>query len=57
LSYEDGTVPGAICISVRQHIFEFDKAISEIIRVLKPGGKCLITNGYIFPVCMEEDYY
>jgi SAM-dependent methyltransferase len=57
LSHATNSVECALCISVLQHVFELDKAIAEIIRVLKPGGKCLITNGYIFPVCMEEDYY
>jgi hypothetical protein len=57
LSSPSNSVECALCISVLQHVFEIDKAISEIIRVLKPGGKCLITNGFMFPVCMEHDYY
>jgi SAM-dependent methyltransferase len=57
LSHENNSVEAAICISVLQHVFPLDTAISEIIRVLKPGGKCLITNGFMFPVCMEDDYY
>jgi ubiquinone/menaquinone biosynthesis C-methylase UbiE len=57
LSHASSSVECALCISVLQHVFEVDKAIAEIIRVLKPGGKCLITNGYIFPICMEHDYY
>jgi SAM-dependent methyltransferase len=57
LSFESNSVDTAICISVLQHVFEIDQAINEIIRVLKPGGECLITNGFLFPVCMEYDYY
>lgn len=57
LSHESNSVDAAICISVLQHVFHLDTAISEIIRVLKPGGKCLITNGFLFPVCMKDDYY
>ncbi len=57
LSFESNSIDAAICISVLQHVFEFDQAINEIIRVLKPGGTCLITNGFNFPVCMEHDYY
>ena len=57
LSHTSGSIECAICISVLQHVFELDKAVSEIIRVLSPGGKCLITNGYLFPICMDQDYY
>ena len=57
LSFDSDSIDSAICISVLQHVFEFDKAIDEIIRVLKPGGESLITNGFLFPVCMEYDYY
>lgn len=57
LTHPSDSVECALCISVLQHVFELDKAIAEIVRVLKPGGRCLITNGYMFPVCMEEDYY
>jgi SAM-dependent methyltransferase len=57
LSFDSNSIHSAICISVLQHVFEFDKAIDEIIRVLKPGGECLITNAFLFPVCMEYDYY
>ena len=57
LSLEDNSVDAALTISVLQHIYELDAAISEIISVLKPGGKCLITNGFLFRVCMEQDFY
>jgi SAM-dependent methyltransferase len=57
LSFESNSIDAAICVSVLQHVFEFDQAVDEIIRVLKPGGECLITNGFLFPVCMEYDFY
>jgi ubiquinone/menaquinone biosynthesis C-methylase UbiE len=38
-----------ICISVLEHVFEYDKAINEIERVLKPGGKLLLTVPFGFP--------
>lgn len=31
------------CISVLEHIADFDKTVSEMARILKPGGLCLIT--------------
>ena len=57
LSFKSNSVDAAICVSVLQHVFEIDEALNEIIRVLKPGGECLITNGFLFPVCMEYDFY
>jgi SAM-dependent methyltransferase len=57
LTFESNSIDSAICISVLQHVFEIDHAVDEIIRVLKPGGECLITNGFLFPVCMEYDFY
>ena len=56
LSFQSNSVERIVCISVLQHVFDCNKAISEIIRVLKPGGKALITNGFLFPICMEEDF-
>ena len=57
LHYKTNSFDAIVCISVLQHVYEINKAIDEIIRVLKPGGKCMITNGYMFPICMEYDYY
>lgn len=57
LTFQNNSIDNIICISVLQHVFNYDKAINEIIRVLKPGGRALITNGYLFPICMEEDYF
>jgi SAM-dependent methyltransferase len=56
LSFKSNSVENVICISVLQHVFDYNKGISEIIRVLKPGGRALITNGFLFPICMDEDY-
>lgn len=56
LSFQSNSVERIVCISVLQHVYDYNKAISEIIRVLKPGGKALITNGFLFPICMEDDY-
>lgn len=56
LSFKNNDIERIVCISVIQHVYDYNKAISEIIRVLQPGGKALITNGFLFPICMEEDY-
>jgi SAM-dependent methyltransferase len=57
LTFNSDSVEAILCISVLQHVFNFDKGINEILRVLKPGGKALITNGFIFPICMEYDFF
>ncbi len=57
LSFKDESVDALVCISVIQHVYDYKKAISEICRVLKPGGIALITNGFLFPICMDKDYY
>lgn len=56
LSYKDESVEAIVCISVIQHVYDYNKAISELVRVLKPGGKAIITSGFLFPICMDEDY-
>ncbi len=57
LSFASNSLECTLCISVLQHIYNFNLAIDEIIRVLRPGGTCLITNGFYFPICMEMDYF
>jgi SAM-dependent methyltransferase len=57
MNFKTDSIDAIVCISVLQHVFDIHTSIDEILRVLKPGGKAIITNGYIFPVCMEEDYY
>ncbi len=56
LTHSSDSVECALCALALQHVFEPDKVIAEIICVLKPGGQYLVTNGYMFPVCIEEDY-
>lgn len=46
-----------ICISVLEHVFEIKKAIMEIERTLKPGGKVLITIPFAYPDHDEVDYW
>jgi hypothetical protein len=32
-------------------------ALDVIAKILMLRSECLITNGFLFPVCMEFDYY
>jgi len=57
LSIEDKSVDTIICISVLEHIWEYQRAINEIERVLKPGGKLLLTVPFGFPIHDTIDYW
>ncbi|PKN92354.1 MAG: hypothetical protein CVU44_14535 [Chloroflexi bacterium HGW-Chloroflexi-6] len=54
---EDASVDGLICVSVLEHIFDFRKAVQEMSRVLKVGGKAVITVPFIFPYHDQIDYW
>ncbi|TKJ32799.1 MAG: hypothetical protein CEE38_22200 [Planctomycetes bacterium B3_Pla] len=43
LPFEDSECDALYCISVLEHIPDFEKTIAEMHRILKPGGLCLIT--------------
>ncbi|MBF0231958.1 MAG: class I SAM-dependent methyltransferase [Desulfamplus sp.] len=43
LPFSDGEADGVYCISVLEHIPEFENTISEIARILKPDGFFLLT--------------
>jgi SAM-dependent methyltransferase len=46
--FEDATFDSVICSQVLEHVFEPDFFISEICRVLKPGGKVMLTVPFIW---------
>ena len=43
IPFKDSECDALYCISVLEHIPDIEKTLSEIARVLKPGGVCLIT--------------
>lgn len=43
LPFSDGECDAVYCISVLEHIPEFEKTVAEIARVLKPDGFCVVT--------------
>ena len=53
----DASIDGLICVSVLEHIFDFQKVVQEILRVLKIGGKAVITVPFIFPYHDQIDYW
>ena len=47
IPYEDNTVDSIICIEVLEHVRNPFKAIDEIYRTLKPGGKVFFTTPFL----------
>ncbi len=43
LPFKDGAVPCAVCSEVLEHVEKDEQAMSELARVLKPGGLACIT--------------
>ncbi len=46
--YEDGTFNSALCNQVLEHVFNPDEFLSEINRVMKSGGKLLLTVPFVW---------
>lgn len=46
--FEDNTFQSVLCNQVLEHVFKPDLLISEIFRVLKPGGICLLTVPFLW---------
>ncbi len=54
---EDNSIDAVICRSVLEHVDEPFKAVSEMHRILKPGGKCLVSLPFLYPYHAEPGYY
>lgn len=61
LPFEDGAFDVVLCSEVLEHIPDNRKAVSELVRVLKPGGDCVVTVPRYFPerVCwaLSREYH
>lgn len=49
LPFDDASIDNLVCFEVLEHVFNFNELINEMYRVLKPGGKLLITVPFAFP--------
>lgn len=50
LPFQDGTFDMVLCMSILEHLEEPSKAIREMRRVLKPGGRILVSVPFMFPI-------
>ncbi len=47
-----------IATEVLEHLYDPQKAVDEIHRILKPGGVCILSTRFIYPYHPDpEDYY
>lgn len=47
LDYGDNTFDTVVCLEVLEHLHDYRKALDEIRRVLKPGGKLIASIPYV----------
>lgn len=58
LKFEDDSFDTAVCMSILEHVPFPQKAISELHRVLKPGGKIWVQLPFAYPYHEgPEDYW
>jgi SAM-dependent methyltransferase len=51
------SLDGVLCSEVLEHVPAYQLALSEIARVLKPGGRLLITSPFLYLIHGEQDYW
>ncbi len=58
LRYKSNYFDIVICVSVLEHVKDYQKAVSEIFRVLKSGGEAVIVVPFLFPLHdVPDDYW
>lgn len=57
MNLDADSVHNYLMISMLQHVDQPFKAIDEVKRTLKPGGKILLINAFMHPICDERDYW
>ena len=55
LPFPDGTFDSVVCLEVLEHVDKTQRAISELTRVLKPGGTFLVSMPMHWPLHYEPN--
>ncbi|MFN8523349.1 MAG: class I SAM-dependent methyltransferase [Chloroflexota bacterium] len=50
LPFADGSIGTVVCTEVFEHLLDPPTAASEIVRVLRPGGRLVLTTRFCFPL-------
>ncbi len=45
---EDASIDAVLCTQVLEHVADLDKTLKEVDRVLKPGGRFLVTVPFVY---------
>ncbi|MEM7252405.1 MAG: class I SAM-dependent methyltransferase [Pseudomonadota bacterium] len=54
---EENSVDCIFCVSVLEHVFDPSKVVSEMYRILKPGGLVYVNVPFLFPFHADPDDY
>lgn len=57
LPFHDNEIPAILCKSVMEHLAEPHRAVQEMYRVLRPGGKLLVYTHFIYPYHARSGSY
>lgn len=57
LPLSDSSFDGIICKEVLGHLYHPHKAVDEMLRVLKPGGKFVASTCFYWPIHEPFDYF
>lgn len=49
IQFEDASFDSIVCMSALEHIKDYPQALSEMYRVLKPGGQLFLCVPWLFP--------
>ncbi|MBU1176931.1 class I SAM-dependent methyltransferase [Patescibacteria group bacterium] len=57
MSLKDESVDAIICKAVLEHVSEPQKAVKEIYRILRKGGKCFVYVPFLYPYHAHKGVY
>jgi SAM-dependent methyltransferase len=57
LPFREGSVDTVLCIELLEHVPDPDRCLAQVVRVLRPGGRLLVTVPFIAPLhAMPYDF-